>query len=243
MNVKAHLSVSNPLYRYLARAAKKIISIYIRTKKSRKARYIDKTVQVLGWRSVEIGKLAVISEGSWLNVNHRSRKSAQIVIEDNCFIGRRNFLSSGKLIRIGSYCLTGIDCKFMGSNHVYETPFRPYITTGTTGEAVINIGVNCWLGANVSIIGQSRIGHGSIIGANSLVKGDVPAFSVVVGNPARVIKRFDAVSERWVPAADFNAEMEARLPSEGDYLRALRASAPHIEMPILGASGRLGDLP
>lgn len=205
--------------------------------------YLDSSVHVLGWKNIKFGKNSVISEGCWLNINNRESTKVQIEIGNNTFIGRRNFFSSGNLIRIGDYCLTGIDCKFMGSNHIYSDPMKPYITTGTTDEWTINVGANCWLGAGVSIIGNVKIGHGSIIGADALINKDIPPFSLVVGNPGKIIKRYDIDTSRWVSAFEFTEEQESRLPSELNYLQILQFSYPTVHMPVRAASKALGDLP
>ncbi|KAJ5375326.1 sugar O-acetyltransferase [Penicillium concentricum] len=55
-----------------------------------------------------------------------------------------------------------------------------------TGPVVISD--DCWIGANVTILAGVTIGHGSSIGAGSVVKQDIPALSVAVGSPARVIR-------------------------------------------------------
>lgn len=231
------------VYRFSAERAKGVLAYSYKRRNAGEAAYIDPSVQVLGWRSVRIGRNAVISEGVWLNVNHRSACRTQIEIEDNCFIGRRNLLSSGHSIRIKSYCLTAVDCKFLGSKHVYDDPFAPYATTGTSDSDVIDVGVNCWFGANACVIGDARIGHGSVIGANSVVRGDVPPFSLVVGAPARVVKRYDPVERRWAPIDEYDSGRAEDLPSEAEYLWLLRAAAPRVDVPLSAASCRFGDLP
>ena len=205
--------------------------------------YIDPSVHVLGWRAVRIGFGTVISEATWLNVNQGNSDRPQIVIEENCFIGRRNFLSSGSLIRLGAYCLTGPDCKFLGSDHVISDPFQPYATTGATTTSTIDIGVNCWIGAGAVILGSVKIGHGSIIGVNTLVNSDVPPFSLVVGNPGRIIKRFKLTSNSWVSTADAMPADLLVLPCESEYLSILRKAHPEITLPIYASGKRMGDLP
>ena len=239
----AKAAIPTAIYYSASIVAKKILAIRAKHKNAGAAGYIDRTVQVLGWNNVRIGRNSVISEGGWLNVNHRQGAVAQIAIEDNCYIGRRNFFSSGRLIRIGSYCLTGIDCKFIGANHDYSNPFLPYISTGTTDEDTIDIGVNCWLGANVSVVGSSKVGHGSVIGANALIIGNIPSFSLVIGSPGRVIKRFNVIIGKWIDIENYDAEMEAKLPSEAEYVAKLNASHPTIQTSVRSAGRNFGDLP
>jgi acetyltransferase-like isoleucine patch superfamily enzyme len=54
------------------------------------------------------------------------------------------------------------------------------------------------LGQNVCVLPGVQIGRHSIIGSNSTVTRDVPDYSVAVGSPARVVKRYDLVKQRWI---------------------------------------------
>lgn len=197
---------------------------------------------MLGWKNVRIGHHTTISEGVWINVNDRGSDDVAVSIGDNCFIGRRNFFSSGNLIELGDYCLTGLDCHFLGSDHLHESPFVPYVATGTTSGGRIVIGPNCWLGSSVTVLKGVTVGYGSIIGAGSVITRDVPPFSIVVGNPGRVIRRFDVGQQLWVNAANYPADADATLPGEAPYLEALRASHPAIKAPVIASGRHFGDL-
>lgn len=59
------------------------------------------------------------------------------------------------------------------------------------GAEGIVIGENAWIGARAVLLGGARIGTGAIVGAAAVVDFDVPAYSVVAGNPARVVRRLD----------------------------------------------------
>jgi len=59
------------------------------------------------------------------------------------------------------------------------------------------VGDNVWIGDNAVIIGPVSIGRGAIIGANSVVRRDVPAYTMAAGAPARPIKRFDEAAGQW----------------------------------------------
>lgn len=205
--------------------------------------HIESTAHFLGWRNIRIGTRCVISSQCWFNVNQRSGDRPSIVIGDHSFIGQRNFFSPAQLIQIGPYALTGVDCRFMGADHVFADPFYPYIATGVTSEGRLIVGANCWLGAGVSVVGEVSIGHGCVIGAGAMVTKSVPPFSLVVGAPARVVKRFDMSKQAWVSAAGFTPAQDSALPNEDDYIELLRSNAPHIRMPIAAAGKSRGDLP
>lgn len=208
-----------------------------------KRAYIDSSAHFLGWKNIKIGAECVISEHCWFNVNSRVGGKIAIEIGDHSYIGRRNFFSSGKRITLGPYALTGVDCKYMGSDHIFQDPMAPYIATGVTSDGEIHIGANCWLGAGVTILGNVTIGHACIIGAGALVLEDIPPFSLAVGSPARVIKRYDVERAKWVNLEDFSNAKAALLPGEDRYLETLRAARPYIAMPRAAAGRSWGDIP
>ena len=72
----------------------------------------------------------------------------------------------------------------------------------TQPEKLVTIGDGSWIGAGSVILPGARIGKHVAIGANSVVNGEIPDFSVAVGTPARVIKRYSEESG-WVPANEF----------------------------------------
>ena len=202
--------------------------------------FLHHSVQVLGKSGVSIGANTVLSQDSWLNVNHRASGHKAIVIGDNCFIGRRNFFSSGRAIVLGDFVLTANDCHFLGSTHVADDPMVPILSTGTTSTDTICIGANTFIGAGARIVGNVTIGHGCVIGAGATVMADVPPFSKVVGNPATVRRRYSMARRQWLPVADFTADDEAALPSEVAYIARL-ASQGALSMPYIAAGNDLGN--
>lgn len=202
--------------------------------------YLALNVRVTGWRATHIGRNVCVGAGSWLNVNNRRTAAPSLILRDNAFIGRDNFFTVGRTIEIREYCLTASHCAFIGSSHVPD-PRKPYLRTGTTGEDDIYVGVNCFLGFGVTVIGNVRIGHGSVIGAGTTVRNDVPPFSIVVGTPARVVKHYDFAANEWVsgerPAGD-----PAGFPDEEEYLRSLRAVARYPVQPLSGIGTVIGDV-
>lgn len=106
-------------------------------------------------------------------------------------IGARTFINYGLTaldvapITIGEDCQIGPNCSLLTPTHPLEPePRRDKIESA----APIVLEDNVWLGGNVTVCPGVRIGENSVIGAGAVVTKDIPANSVAVGNPARVIK-------------------------------------------------------
>ncbi len=65
----------------------------------------------------------------------------------------------------------------------------------TSNEVVIE--ENVWLGEGVCVLPGTRIGRCSIIGANAVVTKDIPEYSIAVGNPAKVVKKYNPTMKKW----------------------------------------------
>lgn len=97
-------------------------------------------------------------------------------------------------ITVGARTLIGPNCSFYSGTH----PLDPRIRNGTRGPELgkpIVIEEDCWLGGGVTVLAGITIGKGSTVGAGSIVTRDVPPFSCVVGNPARLLKKIDISTE------------------------------------------------
>lgn len=197
---------------------------------------------MLGWRQVSIGHHTVVGAESWINVNDRRSDRPVVIIGDNCFLGRRNFINAGEFVRLGDYCLTGPDCHFLGADHDFSSPFVPYATSGTITDGIIEVGANCWFGSSVIVLKNVRIGFGSVLGAGAVITRDVPPLSVVVGSPARIVQRFDVRDGAWVKSAEYPEDGDLRLPSEKEYLASLREKFPSIRGARPAIGPEFGDI-
>ncbi|MHA1711254.1 MAG: DapH/DapD/GlmU-related protein, partial [Candidatus Freyarchaeota archaeon] len=77
-------------------------------------------------------------------------------------------------------------------------PSRPIREQGYFSKGDVIIGDGAWIGIGACILSGVQIGKGSVIGANSVVTHNIPSYSVAAGSPARVIKRYDFSSKRWL---------------------------------------------
>ena len=98
--------------------------------------------------------------------------------------------------------------------HAYLCDFDHDIH-GTQGSAIgsrfvsepVCIGNHVWIGANTVILKGVTIGEGAVVGAGSVVTHDVPALSVVAGNPARVLKMREVALQEQSPSARYNGRV------------------------------------
>lgn len=127
-----------------------------------------------------------------------------IEIGENSEISMYSRIASLGYVKIGKYVLTGPHVFIADYNHEYSNPIRPIMYQGnhfiskSQGEPNIFIDNGTWIGTNVVIVGNVRIGKNCVIGANSVVTKDIPDFSVAVGMPCKVIKRYDFELNQWV---------------------------------------------
>ncbi len=141
------------------------------------------------------------SPGSWLA--HPEGEQVRQRFEAEVHIGHRVTATSALQV-VAHERITIEDDVMFASNvficdglHSYERGDLPYKYQGIFRIAPIHIGRGSWLGQNVVVMPGVTIGELAVIGANSVVTRDVPRQSVAVGSPARVIRRWDAESERW----------------------------------------------
>lgn len=109
----------------------------------------------------------------------------------------------GRHILVGDGTYINMNCNFVDDGEIRigkNVLFGPAVTIATTGHPVnpnlrqymyadpVEIGDNCWIGANVVILPGVTIGVNSVIGAGSVVVRDIPENCVAVGNPCRVLR-------------------------------------------------------
>lgn len=111
-----------------------------------------------------------------------------VSIGDRCLIGRGSGIVGHFSIEIGNDVWTGHHVYITDQNHGYEDLHQP-ISRQVQPERAVSIGDGSWLGHGTVVLPGSKIGRHVVIGANSVVTGEIPDRSVAVGAPARVIKR------------------------------------------------------
>ena len=116
-------------------------------------------------------------------------------IGDRCVIGRGTAIVGHLSIDIGDDVYTGMNVYITDQNHGYEDIDQP-IGTQVPSDDPVSIGSGSWIGSGAVILPGARIGRHVVVGANSVVRGEIPDNSVVVGVPGRVVRSHDGLEWR-----------------------------------------------
>jgi acetyltransferase-like isoleucine patch superfamily enzyme len=118
-----------------------------------------------------------------------------VSIGDRCLIGKGSGIVGHLQITIGNDVWTGHHIYITDQNHGYED-INSTISRQIQPERPVVIRDGAWIGHGTVILPGAVIGCHSVIGANSVVTGEIPDYSVAVGNPAKVIKQL--VNGKWL---------------------------------------------
>ena len=151
--------------------------------------------QVWNPQHIHLGSNLWIGDKVWLAVSS-NQSDSKLVIKDKVRIGRFSEIYALQSIILEDGVVAAENVYISDNTHAYNdiNRFIRDQEVEYTGEVVIGSGT--WIGRNVCII-SCTIGKNCIIGAYSFVKDDIPDYCVVVGNPARIVKRYNPDTQNW----------------------------------------------
>lgn len=162
---------------------------------------LDRGVTIDGYarRGVQIGAGTHIGAYTVVScTSHLSFFGEGFSIGQNSGIGDYAWIGAAGGVTIGSNVIMGQFVSFHSQEHEFENTAIPIRQQGTTQRGIV-IGDDCWIGARVTFLDGSRVSEGCVVAAGSVVRGDIPPFSVIAGIPARVIRNRQS-KESVVPA-------------------------------------------
>jgi acetyltransferase-like isoleucine patch superfamily enzyme len=136
---------------------------------------------------LELGADVLLEPDVWLT----APGTARIRIGAGSFLNIGVMVAAHELVEIGEHCMFANGCFVTDANHRFDDPEKPITWQGFTSKGPTRIGDNVWCGAGVVVTSGVTIGRRSVIGANSVVTGDIPPFSIAAGAPARVLRTID----------------------------------------------------
>lgn len=126
---------------------------------------------------IEIGKNAQVNDYVHICAVESVKIGNNVLIASKVFITDHNH---------GSY----------GHDNTHDNPDTPPIKRPLF-HAPVEIEDNVWIGEFVAVLPGVKIGRGAVIGAMSVVTKDIPSYSIAVGAPAKVVKKYDFINKKW----------------------------------------------
>jgi acetyltransferase-like isoleucine patch superfamily enzyme len=171
--------------------------------------YIEPSVVIARPRYAHLGDHVRIKQFTSINLHPPHRKSKEgllylkndVSIAQGCIISAYHRIVIGENTAIGPYTLITDNSREAGD--VSRPSKEQEVVLG-----YVDIGPDCMVGFNSCILMNVTIGKHCIIGATSVVTRDIPPYSIAVGAPAKVIKRFDFNERKWVKVTDEDVPLE-----------------------------------
>lgn len=170
------------------------------------ARLVRFPIYVRGRHAMQLGARLTTGRQVRLDAFPIEPNRTVLVIGDDVQLNDSVHIGAAELVEIGNHTLIASRVFITDHSHgVYDQPdvgSRPEVMPVDRPIVArpVRIGRNVWLGEQVCILPGVTIGDGAVVGANSVVTRDVPPRTIVAGNPARVIRRFDDASGQWLRA-------------------------------------------
>lgn len=148
-------------------------------------------------RNIEVGEGVYVKPNAWFISISPNNNDTCLVIGNNTYVGRNAHFVAIKEVKIGKDVLIADNVYISDNLHQYKDVKTPVKDQAVGFKSAVSIGDNSWLGENVCVVACS-VGKHSVIGANSVVTSDIPDYSIAVGSPAKVIKKYDFEKEEWL---------------------------------------------
>ena len=166
--------------------------------------YIGPGVIINRPRFISLGDRVRILRNTSINLHPRDRHSEEIllklgndvIISENCYISACNSIIIEENVGISPNVMIIDNSRKPGDVS------RPSKEQDISKDGYVKIGADSWIAFGSCVLPNVTIGRHCIIGALSVVNTDIPPYSVAVGSPARVVKRYDFEGKQWVKAFD-----------------------------------------
>ena len=149
---------------------------------------------VYGPHQIALGAHSLVLQGTWLSVESQAWNNPAPTLSIGKRVGIRPYcvISAAERVEIGDDVIIAAFSSVIDSDHTYSMG-RPNVMHNPIATAPIRIGRGTWIAERVAVLRGADIGRCCIIGANSVVKGTIPDYSIAVGAPARVVGQVDGV--------------------------------------------------
>lgn len=163
----------------------------------RPARLIRRPVYIRGRKGMRFGEGFTTGYRCRFEL-FQSDKKVTLQMGKNCKLGDQVHIAASESVIIGDDCLIASNVFISDTNHGNgnDDPMIPPDQWPLSAQPV-SVGNRVWIGEGVAVLPGATIGDGCIIGAHAVVKGNIPAYSMAVGAPAKVVKKYNFDLASW----------------------------------------------
>jgi acetyltransferase-like isoleucine patch superfamily enzyme len=164
---------------------------------------VHKPAWIFGPQQMSIGAHSLVLQGTWLSVESQAWDSRAPTLSIGKRVGIRPYcmISAADRIEIEDDVIIAAYTSIIDSDHTFELG-RPNVMHNPLATEPIRIGRGTWIAERVAVLRGADIGRCCIIGANSVVKGSIPDYSIAVGAPARVVGEVTGVDASAAPVTE-----------------------------------------
>lgn len=154
--------------------------------------YLGRPLFLMGIKKVFIDKRVRIFPHLRMEVH----RSGSIHIHEDVVISQNVHITSAGNMVIGKSSLILANVFITNIDHDYEEIGKHVVKQEYMIKDTI-IGENCYIGMGAAIMAGTKLGKQCVVGANSVVRGEFPDYCVIVGAPARIVKKYDLETGKW----------------------------------------------
>jgi len=159
-------------------------------------------LQIFRYKFVKVGKDFYCGKNLYI-------KPKTVTLGNSVYLGNFCHLSAGDIL-IADYVMLASSVSIIGGDHIYNRPGKPMTKTARGEQKTVIIEKDVWVGHGAIIMHGVTLGEGCIVSAGSIVLKDVQPYSIVAGNPAKMIKnRFETINEKVIHSKSINGNFKA----------------------------------
>lgn len=167
--------------------------------------YILRPRLIHGPQNIELGDRTVIGKYSWLStISEYANEKFQprLTFGSDVYVGRYVCIVAVKNMVIGDGCVLSEHVYISDNSHGLSPDAGLIMQQKLSHKADVRLGNHCFIGYRACILPGVQLGERCVVGSNSVVTRSFPAYSMVAGIPAKLIKTYSMEKRRWIIIED-----------------------------------------
>jgi acetyltransferase-like isoleucine patch superfamily enzyme len=171
--------------------------------------YIRRPRRIDGPENIELGDRTIILTHSWLSTISEyagEQFHPRLVFGNDVYVGHYVCIVATQTLTIENGCVLSEYVYIADNSHGLSPKAGHIMKQKLQSKGEVHLGPYCFVGYRACILPGVHLGQHCIVGANSVVTKSFPAYSMVAGNPAKLIKVYSPSADEWVPVEGRVAE-------------------------------------